>query len=313
MTMRIIFAGTPDFAVPILQKLIDSEHEVIAVYTQPDRPAGRGRKLQISPVKELAQSKNIPVYQPASFKDENAIEDLKKLKPDLMVVAVYGLLLPKVVLETPRLGCVNVHISLLPRWRGASPNVQPILAGDKKTGVTIMQMDKGLDTGDMLYKKEYVIEPTDTAKDLRDKLIVLGAQALIEVLPEIEKGTVKRQKQNDAQATHAPKIKKEDAEIDWKKSADEISRMVRAYNPWPVAFTYYKDELIKIWEAESIIDTLVGHPGQVLNCGKDGIDVAAGVGLLRIKKLQLAGKKILSAQEFLNGNSDWFKVGICLG
>lgn len=312
MSLRIIFAGTPDFAVPILQSLIDSAHNVVAVYTQPDRPAGRGQKLQLSPVKELALEKNIPVFQPASFKEENAVEEFKNLEPDLMIVAVYGLLLPKAILDAPKFGCVNVHISLLPRWRGASPNIQPILAGDKKTGVTIMQMDEGLDTGDMLHKEEYVIEPTDTAKDLREKLGVLGAQALIEVLPKIEDGTVKREKQNDNEATHAPKIKKEDAQINWEKSAEEISRMVRAYNPWPIAYTNYGDRLIKIYEAESFTDTNKGQPGEVIHCQKDGIDVATGTGFLRIKQLQLAGKKVMTAQEFLNGNGEWFKVGVCL-
>ncbi len=310
MTLRIIFAGTPDFAVPVLESLFNSEHKIIAVYTQPDRPAGRGNKLHASPVKEFALSNNIPVYQPLNFKDPAAVEAFKALKPDLMVVAVYGLLLPPVILQTPRLGCVNVHISLLPRWRGASPNVQPILAGDKETGVTIMQMDQGLDTGDMLYKKKYVIEAQDTAKDLREKLGVLGAQALIEILPAIENGSVNPEKQNDAQATHAAKIKKEDAEIVWTKTADEISRMIRAYNPWPVAYFHIDDKVIRIWEAIPINEITNNKAGEVISCKKEGIDIATSHGLLRITKLQAPGGKVLSAQEFLNGHSDWFKVGL---
>lgn len=310
MTLRIIFAGTPDFAVPVLASLFNSEHKVVAVYTQPDRPAGRGNKLHPSPVKEFAQSNNIPVYQPINFKELSTVDIFKALKPDLMVVAVYGLLLPKVILETPRLGCVNVHISLLPRWRGASPNIQPILAGDKETGVTIMQMDQGLDTGDMLYKKRYIIEPTDTAKDLREKLGVLGAQALLEILPAIEDGSVTREKQNNTQATHAPKIKKEDALITWDKSADEISRMVRAYNPWPVAYFHVQDKIIRIWEAHSIDEITKNLPGTVISCQKEGVDFGTSAGVLRITKLQAPGGKILSAQEFLNGHSDWFKVGL---
>lgn len=310
MTLRIIFAGTPDFAVPVLEWLFNSEHELVAVYTQPDRPAGRGNKLHPSPVKEFAQSNNIPVYQPINFKEASAVDTFKALKPDLMVVAVYGLLLPKVILETPRLGCVNVHISLLPRWRGASPNVQPILAGDKETGVTIMQMDQGLDTGDMLHKKNYIIEASDTAKDLREKLGILGAQALLEILPAIEDGLVIPEKQNNAQATHAPKIKKEDALILWNKSAEDISRMVRAYNPWPVAYFQVQDKVIRIWEAQAINQSTKNVPGTVISCHKQGIDIATNSGVLRISKLQAPGGKVLSAQEFLNGHSEWFKVGL---
>lgn len=310
MTLRIVFAGTPDFAVPVLESLFNSEHEIIAVYTQPDRPAGRGNKLHPSPVKEFALRNNIPVYQPINFKDPSAVEAFQALKPDLMVVAVYGLLLPKIILETPRLGCVNVHISLLPRWRGASPNVQPILAGDKETGVTIMQMDEGLDTGEMLYKKKYRIEPTDTAKDLREKLGILGAQALLEILPAIENGSVTREKQNNSESTHAPKIKKEDAEIAWDKTADEISRMVRAYNPWPVAYFHVDEKVIRIWEASPMNEVTKNKPGAVISCKKEGIDIATSSGFLRITKLQAAGGKVLTAQEFLNGHSDWFKVGL---
>lgn len=238
--LRIIYAGTPDFSVAGLDALVASVHEVIAVYTQPDRPAGRGRGFKASPVKEKALLHNIPVYQPESLKDETAQQELTQLDADLMVVTAYGLLLPVAVLETPRLGCINIHASLLPKWRGAAPIQRAILAGDNKTGITIMQMDKGLDTGDMLAVASCDINDDDTASTLHDKLMALGAEALMSALPAIAEQTISRVEQNDAEACYAEKLVKSEAKINWQQSAVEIERAVRAYNAWPVAYCQYQ-------------------------------------------------------------------------
>ncbi|NOQ70163.1 MAG: methionyl-tRNA formyltransferase [Gammaproteobacteria bacterium] len=313
--LRIIYAGTPDFSVAALQALITSSHEVVAVYTQPDRPAGRGRGLKASPVKEKALEYDIPVYQPVSLKDEQAQAELKALNADLMVVAAYGLLLPADVLEIPRLGCINIHASLLPRWRGAAPIQRAILAGDNKTGITIMQMDEGLDTGDMLAVAECEITADDTGSSLHDKLMKLGAETLMSVLPAIaEQGTdeqaLNRVKQNDADACYASKLNKAEAKINWSLSAEEIQRAVRAYNSWPVAYCAYeknnKQSGLRLWQAEvitknaSTVDLL---PGQVVAESAKGIDVVTGEGVLRITQLQPEGKRKMLAADFLNANS----------
>ena len=313
--LRIIYAGTPDFSVAALQALITSSHEVVAVYTQPDRPAGRGRGLKASPVKEKALEYDIPVYQPASLKDEQAQAELKALNADLMVVTAYGLLLPADVLEIPRLGCINIHASLLPRWRGAAPIQRAILAGDKKTGITIMQMDEGLDTGDMLAVTECEITADDTGSSLHDKLMKLGAETLMSVLPAIaEQGTdeqaLNRAKQNDADACYASKLNKAEAKINWSQSAEEIQRAIRAYNSWPVAYCTYeknsKPSSLRLWQAEviaknnSTVDLL---PGQVVAESAKGIDIVTGEGLLRITQLQPEGKRKMQVADFLNANS----------
>lgn len=306
--MKIIFAGTPAFAVPTLQALIDSEHEVVAVLTQPDRPAGRGRQLMASPVKVLATEHNIVVLQPQTLKESAAQASVAALNADVMVVAAYGLLLPPVVLSCPKLGCINVHASLLPRWRGASPISAAILAGDETTGVTIMQMDKGLDTGDSWYEIETPISPQDTTASLTERLGTLGAEALLQALAGIESGALVRTPQDDLLATHAPKVKKADAIIDWQQTADTIVRMLRAYVPWPVAHTWLDQALFKVYEAIALPAVTDGSPGMIVAISAEGIDIATGEGLLRVLSCQVAGKRRLPVREFVNALPAWLQV-----
>jgi methionyl-tRNA formyltransferase len=308
--LRIIYAGTPDFSVAALQALIQSPHEVIAVYTQPDRPAGRGRDLKASPVKEQAMEYGIPVYQPETLKTEQAQDELKALGADLMVVTAYGLILPAAVLAMPRLGCINIHASLLPRWRGAAPIQRAILAGDKKTGITIMQMDEGLDTGDMLAVAECEIAADDTGASLHDRLMALGASTLMSVLPAIAEQTVTAVRQNDSDACYASKLTKAEAKIDWQLPAEQIERAVRAYNAWPVAYCYYeknnRPSLLRLWQAEVLPQDSTAtdvQAGRVIAETARGIDVATGDGVLRITQLQAEGKRQMSAADFLNANS----------
>jgi methionyl-tRNA formyltransferase len=299
-TLRIVFAGTPDFSVPPLRALLAAGHEVIAAYTQPDRPAGRGRKLSASPVKQVALEHGVPVLQPANFRATPDLEALEALRADLMVVVAYGLLLPQRVLDAPRLGCVNIHASLLPRWRGAAPIQRAILAGDAETGITIMRMEAGLDTGPMLHIRRLPIAPEETGGSLHDRLSLLGAEALLEVLPRIAAGTAEPQRQDDAQATYARKIRKEEARIDWSRPAVEIERQVRAFNPWPVAETLHAGEPLRVWQARAMRGA--GSPGAVLGAGREGIDVGTGEGVLRVLSLQLPGKRPTDARDFLNAH-----------
>jgi len=308
--LKILFAGTPAFAASSLQALLDSEHQVLAVYTQPDRPAGRGRKLTASPVKALALAHDLPVLQPLSLRDAAAQQTLANFQADVLVVVAYGLILPEPVLAAPRLGCVNVHASLLPRWRGAAPIQRAILAGDEQTGVTIMQMDAGLDTGDMLHKVSCPIDVSDTAETLHDKLAMLGADALRDTLVMLAEGSLQPEKQNDAASNYAAKLQKAEAEIDWTQSAQLLSRSVRAFNPWPVAFTRFDDKNLRIWFAQAVDETTQQLPGTVLSESRAGIDVATGDGLLRIQQLQLPGGKALDAGQFLNAHS---LLGVRLG
>lgn len=301
--LRILFAGTPDFSVPALHALLESPHQVIAVYTQPDRPAGRGRKLTPSPVKQTALEAGIAVHQPASLKDETAVEALVALAPDLMVVVAYGLLLPQRVLDIPRLGCVNIHASLLPRWRGAAPIQRAILAGDSRTGVAIMRMEAGLDTGPVYHWLETPIRPQETGGELHDRLSLLGARALTEALPGIADGSLQPVPQADQGVRYAHKLTKAEGEIDWSNTAEAIGRQVRAFNPWPVAYTTHEGETLRVWQAEAVAGRAGDEPGRVMASGREGIDVGTGEGRLRIKRLQLPGKRPMSAAEVLNSRS----------
>lgn len=318
--MKIIFAGTPDFAAIALQVLLKKaetdrpDFEVIAVYTQPDRPAGRGRKLTPSAVKQVALEANIPVFQPVSLKLEEAQAELKALNADLMIVAAYGLILPKVVLDAPKLGCINIHGSLLPRWRGAAPIHRAILAGDTKTGITIMQMDVGLDTGDMLLKKECDILPSDTSAVLHDRLAELGGSALLEELDNIAAGTSVSEKQDDTLAVYAHKLVKSESVINWSDSAEQIDRQIRAFNAWPVAQTYFEGKVLRIWMsalAPASASVQSDKPaGYIVNASKQGIDVITGDGVVRLLTVQLPSKKPMDAASFINARD---VLGLQLG
>ncbi len=297
---RFVFAGTPDFSVPPLRALLDSGREVVAVYTQPDRPAGRGRRLAPGPVKRLALERGIPVLQPADFRSEEALLALEALDADLMVVVAYGLLLPPRVLAAPRLGCVNVHASLLPRWRGAAPIQRAILAGDTETGVSIMRMEAGLDTGPVYTERRCAIDGRETGGSLHDKLALLGAETLLQVLPGIVDGSLPPRAQDDARACYARKLEKGEAAIDWTRSASELDRRVRAFNPWPVAQCRLGATVLRVWETEPLEAAADAPPGTVMATGRAGIDVATGEGLLRIRTLQPPGRRAMSAADFLN-------------
>ncbi len=300
--MKIIFAGTPDFSVAALQALDSSRHQVMAVYSQPDRPSGRGRKLTASPVKQYAQAHDIPVYQPSSLRDPEAQQTLASLGADLMVVVAYGLILPMEILQAPALGCLNIHASLLPRWRGAAPIQRAILAGDKRTGITIMQMNAGLDTGDMLYKIECDIHDDDNGGSLHDRLAQMGADAIIQTLEQLEAGQLQAQPQDDRLACYAAKLDKAEARLNWQKPADELERQVRAFNPWPVAQTQWQDKVLRVWEAAVLEENSQLPVGTVVSADRHGIDVATGKGLLRLKTIQLPGGKPISAEAFLNAH-----------
>ncbi|MFM5087760.1 methionyl-tRNA formyltransferase [Aeromonas media] len=307
--LKLIFAGTPDFAARHLAALLSSDHEVVAVYTQPDKPAGRGQKLTASPVKELALAHALPVYQPASLRNEEAQAELAAIGADLMVVVAYGLILPKAVLDTPRLGCLNVHGSLLPRWRGAAPIQRAIWAGDAETGVTIMQMDVGLDTGAMIRKVSCPIASDETSASLYDKLAELGPQALVDTLDAMAAGDTTAEVQDDALANYAQKLSKEEARIDWSMEAVAIERCIRAFNPWPISWFEVAEQTIKVWQA-TVIDSDHGQPvGTLLKADKQGIDVATGKGVLRLLTLQPPGKKAMSVPDLLNSRRDWFEPG----
>jgi methionyl-tRNA formyltransferase len=295
--MKIIFAGTPHFAASALAALF-KEHEVVAVLTQPDRPAGRGLHLTTSPVKQFALQHNIPVLQPATLKAEDVQHTIAALGADVMVVAAYGLILPKVVLHLPRFGCLNIHASLLPRWRGAAPIQRAILAGDSETGITIMQMDEGLDTGDMLLRKTCTIEATDTGHTLHDKLAELGASSIFEALRLLHENRLIPVKQDDDEACYAVKLTKGESQIDWRQDARQIERAVRAYNPFPVCHANLNGVAIKVWQAE-LCTGLQGESGVVLAVDKHGITVACGKDALRLEILQRPGGKTQPAAQFM--------------
>jgi methionyl-tRNA formyltransferase len=310
--LNVIFAGTPEFAVPSLAALIDAGHQVVAVYTQPDRPAGRGQKLQMSPVKLLALTHGIPVFQPESLKrDPAAVEQLRLLSADLMIVVAYGLLLPTAVLDAPGQGCVNVHASLLPRWRGAAPIQRAVLAGDTQSGVCIMRMEAGLDTGPVYHRAGTILDARETGGTLHDRLAVLGARALIEAIPGITDGSLVPQAQDDALATYAHKLTKDEARIDWTQPADTIERQIRAFDPWPVAHTQLDGAMLRIWDAQADSGATAEHaPGAIVATAKTGIQVATGAGTLNITRLQPSGRRPMTAADFLNArNLDGVHLG----
>ena len=308
--MRIVFAGTPDFAVPSL-RVAAARGEVVAVYTQPDRPAGRGQKLMPSPVKQLAMTHNIPVYQPQTLRDPAAQAELAALQPDLMVVVAYGLILPQAVLDTPRLGCINSHASLLPRWRGAAPIQRAVEAGDAESGVTVMQMEAGLDTGPMLLKVTTPISAEDTGGTLHDRLAELGARAIVEAVDGLEAGTLKGEAQDDALACYAHKLSKDEARLDWSRPAVDLERQIRALHPWPICHSGLSGEAVKVHAAQLADGS--GAPGTILDAGKDGLRVACGQGALLLTRLQLPGGKPLAFSDLYNSRREQFAAGLVFG
>lgn len=312
--LRIVFAGTPEFAAQHLDALESSEHQIVAVYTQPDRPAGRGKKMQASPVKSMALNLDIPVYQPASLKALEAQTELAQLKADILIVVAYGLILPQAILDTPRYGCINVHASLLPRWRGAAPIQRAIGAGDKDSGITIMQMDAGLDTGNILSTAECKINSDTTAGDLLDTLADIGGPLLLSALADLPELQTNAHPQNNEMATYAEKILKTEAAIDWHLGALELDRTIRAFNPFPICFSLLDGQRVKIWEAH--IESLTGTgqpPGTITMAQQKGICVQCGIGALCITQLQLPGGKPLTAAQLLNSRGDTFAVGSRFG
>lgn len=306
MALTLVFAGTPEFAAHHLQALLECEHQVVAVYTQPDRPAGRGRKLTPSAVKTLANAHDIPVYQPPNFKTEAAVEQLAKLQADLMVVVAYGLLLPASVLQVPRFGCINVHASLLPRWRGAAPIQRALLAGDTQTGITIMQMDSGLDTGAMLLSASCPILLKDTAQSLHDRLLALGSSLLVKALGQIDSGRQQPTKQDDSRATYAAKLHKDEGKINWATPAAEIDRQIRAFTPWPGAYTFWQGERVRIHQAHLASSEQAGTPGQIISLAEEHLLIATAAGNLAITCLQLPGKKAMPVAAVLNARREHF-------
>jgi methionyl-tRNA formyltransferase len=310
--MKVIFMGTPEFSVGTLEAIIEAGHEVVLVVTQPDKPKGRGGKMQFTPVKEVAVSKDIPVFQPKKIREAENVEYLRQYKADVMVVIAFGQILPQEILDMTRYGCINVHASLLPKWRGAAPIQWSILGGDRMTGITTMQMDAGLDTGDMLLKDDVPISETETGGSLHDKLMVAGARLLVKTLEEIEKSNLKPEKQGETTTPYAAQLNKEMGKIDWHEEAKVIERKIRALNPWPSAYTYLETKVLKIWEAKVIYgEAIEAKNGEVITVGKAYIDVKASNGVLRLMRVQLEGKKAMNVDDFLRGHE--IKKGMRLG
>ncbi len=309
--MRIVFAGTPEFAAEHLKALIDSPYEVVAVYTQPDRPAGRGQKLMPSAVKQLAVDNGIQVLQPPTLRNAEAQAELAALKPDLMVVVAYGLILPQAVLDIPRLGCINSHASLLPRWRGAAPIQRAVEAGDNESGVTVMRMEAGLDTGPMLLKVSTPISATDTGGTLHDRLAEMGPPAVLEAVAGLAAGTLQGEVQDDSLATYAHKLNKDEARLDWSRPAVELERLIRAFNPWPICHSTLNGETVKVLAAS--LSTGSGAPGEILGASKDGLIVACGEQALCLTRLQLPGGKALNFSDLFNSRREKFASGTVLG
>ena len=299
--MRVLFMGTPDFAVPSLQVLLDNGYEVCAVYTQPDKPKGRGHRLQAPPVKELAQKYGIPVFQPKTLRTGDAVSNLAALRPDVIIVVAYGKILPLEVLELPRLGCINVHGSLLPKYRGAAPIQWAVLNGEKCSGVTTMFMGEGVDTGDILLQEQVLLDEEETAGELFDRLKEIGAQLLQKTMRRLEEGTLIRIPQKEEDATLAPMLSKDLACLDWKQPAEKLHNFIRGLNPWPSAYTDWNGKVMKIWEAKDMEGETGKAPGTIVKIEKDGFLVQAGAGLLKILELQIPDKKRMKADAFLRG------------
>lgn len=308
--LRLVFAGTPQFAADHLAAMLQAGLNIVAVYSQPDRPAGRGHKLAMSEVKRVALEHDLPVYQPLTLRDPDAQAELAALRPDLLVVVAYGLILPQAVLDIPRLGCINSHASLLPRWRGAAPIQRAIEAGDLESGVTVMQMEAGLDTGPMLLKVTTPISAEDTGGSLHDRLARIGPPAVIKAINGLATGTLDGEPQNDSLATYAHKLGKADARIDWTRPAVKLDRLIRAFNPWPLAHARWQDQPLKIWQA--VPEAGQGQPGQILACSKSGLVVACGEQALRLTRLQLPGGKPLNFSDLYNARRDQFLPGSVL-
>ncbi|MCP3748259.1 methionyl-tRNA formyltransferase [Pseudomonas sp. SBB6] len=309
--MRIVFAGTPEFAAEHLKALIDSPYDVVAVYTQPDRPAGRGQKLMPSAVKQLAVDNGIQVLQPPTLRNAEAQAELAALQPDLMVVVAYGLILPQAVLDIPRLGCINSHASLLPRWRGAAPIQRAVEAGDSESGVTVMRMEAGLDTGPMLLKVSTPISASDTGGTLHDRLAEMGPPAVLEAVAGLAAGTLQGEVQDDSLATYAHKLNKDEARLDWSRPAVELERLIRAFNPWPICHSTLNGEAVKVLAAS--LSTGSGNPGEILSASKDGLIVACGEQALCLTRLQLPGGKALNFSDLFNSRREKFATGTVLG
>jgi methionyl-tRNA formyltransferase len=302
--LRILFAGTPDFSVPPLQRLIAEGFPPLAVLTQPDRPAGRGRQLQASPVKQAAATAGIAVHQPVTLKDATARDLVSKLEPDLMIVVAYGLILPTEILRLPKFGCWNIHASLLPRWRGAAPIQRAIEAGDRESGACIMQMNEGLDTGPVIHRASIALDEEETGGSLHDRLAELGASALLECVHSLSRGApLKAEPQPDSGITYARKLEKAEAQIDWSEHAETLERRIRAFNPWPVAWCMIGGERTRIWKSCVVSAAHASKPGTVLSTGKNGIDIATGKNVLRLLELQRPGKRRMSAADYLNAKT----------
>lgn len=310
--MRIVFMGTPQFAVASLEALVQSGHEVVGVVSQPDKPKGRGHKMAFPPVKEYALSQDIQVYQPETLRDNAFLPVLQELYPDLIVVVAYGKMLPQYILDYPKHGCINVHASLLPKYRGAAPIQKCIMEGETETGITTMYMEKGMDTGDMLERCVTSIDTNETASSLHDRLAKMGAELLISTIKAIETGEITREKQDDSKSCYAPMIDKKTALIDWQHSAESINNLIRSMNAWPLAYTYYNDKMMKIASAKVLENHTNAQPGQVMGYSKgEGLSIACGEGAIRVLEVQFEGKRMMNIDDYMQGHN--VETGTILG